>query len=217
MKNFRLFAFGFLVSVGATQVAMGAESFSLSRDILKSKELAFVPHKGPGAFDSYIMVDVPYAPVESLFKFIQTTLGTNLKNRGEAHITVITPVEFRSSLESKLSIDELNQMAVDAKLQEADFSVLGLGSGKVSQKDPQGNSKTLETFYLVVSAPELLQFRKRVQDAFVAKGGDARAFEAQKFYPHITVGFTERDLHIQDGVVKDSKSLDSRFLVTLKP
>jgi hypothetical protein len=50
---------------------------------------------------SHLAMNIPYIPVESLRKEVEKRLGSDLKNRGEAHITVITPPEYER-LKSRL-------------------------------------------------------------------------------------------------------------------
>jgi len=53
------------------------------------------------------------------------------------------------------------------------------------------------TYFIVVDAPFLKTWRK------TRWGLNEEKFP---YYPHITLGFTERDLHLQDGAVKDARS-----------
>jgi hypothetical protein len=45
-----------------------------------------------------------------------------------------------------------------------------------------------------------------LQNQFENSGGRPGDFDADKFYSHITVGFTDRDLHEADGVIKNMDS-----------
>ncbi|MNT88586.1 hypothetical protein D3C72_2291690 [compost metagenome] len=53
---------------------------------------------------------------------------------------------------------------------------------------------------------ELLEMREAVQKLFIAKGGNSSEFLPGKYYPHITLGYSVKDLHYEDGVVKDLRS-----------
>ncbi|MBI2519920.1 MAG: 2'-5' RNA ligase family protein [Bdellovibrio sp.] len=179
----------------------------LSQDIYYNQALPFNTYEGPGAFDSYLVMNVRYEPVKQVFGQITPAVVSRLISRGEAHITVITPPEFTQTLKSKLTMAEINQIARDMEIQKSRFNVLAVGSGKIIS-----GGLPLETFFLIVQSEDLLQIRRRIQKAFVAKGGDQKAFDPESFYPHITVGFTKRDLHESDGVIKDIEhSLDPRF------
>lgn len=88
-------------------------------------------------------------------------------------------------------------MAINRNIQGSNFDVTCLGSGK-KDKD--------HTYFIVVESQDLVEIRKDVQKLFVHRGGDPLAFNPTKFYPHITLGFTTRDLHESDGVIKDKRS-----------
>jgi len=49
-------------------------------------------------------------------------------------------------------------------------------------------------------------YRKEVQNLFISKGGEPVKFLPAKYFPHITLGFTKRDLHESDDVKKDRNS-----------
>lgn len=62
------------------------------------------------------------------------------------------------------------------------------------------------TVYLVVQSPDLVERRKALRNQFERNGGRTGDFDADRFFPHITVGFTGRDLHESDGVIKNNDS-----------
>jgi 2'-5' RNA ligase len=68
-----------------------------------------------------------------------------------------------------------------------------------------------KTFYIVVESPELVAIRQEIQNLFLLKGGNEKDFVAENFYPHITIGYTKRDLHDEDGIIKDAKSCISKI------
>lgn len=65
-----------------------------------------------------------------------------------------------------------------------------------------------------VNSPDLVAIRKEIQELYVSRGGDGRLFEANHYYPHITVGFSKQDLHEADGVIKDKNSCIAPVYVT---
>lgn len=192
--------FALIVFSGLVQAAAGPK-FYISQDVFKNSKLPFISHQGSGPFDSYLTMEVNFEPVADLFKQLLIAKRVPLTNRGEAHITVITPVEFTEILKSKLTMTEIDEIAQKNKIQNAKFEVVCVGKGSLDI-----NAKTEWAFYLVVRTPDLLRIREEIQKAFVAKGGDKEFFKPQYFYPHITLGYTERDLHISDGVIKDESS-----------
>jgi 2'-5' RNA ligase len=165
-----------------------------------------------------LAINIPYQPVADLRQQLERHLEKNLDNfkswnpQGEAHITVVTPPEFESVLSKKLSMDEINAIAMHENIQTSDVNVLGLGTGRTIIAD-----QNEETFFILVSSSKLNSIRESIHDAFVAKGGAPESWDYKTYYPHITVGFTKRDLHIQDGVIKDVEhSLDARFQLVLR-
>lgn len=186
-----------LLPLLALLFSLSSFAFSLSKTVYNNADLAFIQHEGNGAFDSYLSMEVRYAPVKELFLSLVKSEGKELKNRGEAHITVITPVEFFEVLKSKVSITEINEIAKKSRIQNSAFKVVCLGKGSLKKDD---------TYYVVVNSVDLLEIRKKVQKLFESRGGVAGTFMAEHFFPHITLGFTTRDLHETDGVVKNDKS-----------
>lgn len=186
-----------------TSIAQAAsQKFYLSEQVYKNSKLPFQSHQGPGAFASYLVMDVKYPPVADLYKQLLVAIkGVSLINRGEAHITVVTPVEYTEILKSKLSMTEIDDIAKKNKIQDSKFEVVCVGKGSL-----EVNSKTEDAYYVVVRSPDLLKIREEIQKLFIMKGGDKDFFKPQYFYPHITLGFTLRDLHVDDGVIKDESS-----------
>ena len=184
-----------------------AFAFELSQSVYKNSDLPFTKHEGTGAFDSYLTMEIKYGPVKELFKQVAHAELKPLRNRGEAHITVITPVEYFEVLKEKVSIKEINEIAVHNNIQKSVFEVVCLGKGSF-KKD--------ETFYLVLKSADLIKIRNEIQKLFISRGGKAEAFKASHFFPHITLGFTTRDLHEADGVIKDEKSCFANIEIVKK-
>lgn len=179
----------------------GAPKYHLSTKVFDNKDLPFISHRGPGPFDSYLTMEIQFAPIADLFKQLLLDQRKVLTNRGEAHITVLTPVEFHEILKSKLTMDDIDEIARKQKLQESPFTIVCLGEGSLEM-----NSKLESAYYVVVRSPALLKVREEIQKAWIAKGGDKESFKPEYFYPHITLGYTARDLHLSDGVVKDEST-----------
>lgn len=141
-------------------------------------------------------MNLDYTDYKDLIAVIENTKSLKLKSRGESHITVITPPEFEA-LSKKISIQDINKIALDSDIQHSSFDKICVGEG---QKDD------LKTYFVVVSSPSLLAIRKTISKQFAKNGGQAKDFKAENFFPHVTIGFTERDLFESDGVVKDAAS-----------
>ena len=203
---------GLLVFLSATLYANGQSVVCLDTQVYDGGSQAFIEHLGTGFFQSYLTMNLPYEPVRGLWEQMEKKLGKRLINRGEAHITVITPPEFTSGLDKKVSIQEIHNIAKKMKIQKSNFDVLCIGSGK-----KKIDGKLEETFFVVVQSNDLMKIRKAVQKLFVKRGGDPSQFRPEKFYPHITIGFTKRDLHESDGVIKGANAKDKRFRLMMAP
>lgn len=160
--------------------------------------MPFVSHSQEKA--PYLALNVSFSEVNEIKNKLEQKMGKKLINRGEAHVTVITPPEYEL-LKEKISMTTIDELASLSKIQEAPFQVVCVGKGSLT------SPKLQETYFLVLSAPELISLRKKILQTYITLGGnDQVKFNPEEFYPHITVGFLERDLHIQDGVVKDRSS-----------
>ena len=176
-------------------------TFHISSDVHDTNTVKFIPHSGPGAFDNYLIQNVPFTPVKQLYLSLQEKLQQSLTNRGEAHITVITPPEYHNSLRSFVSMREIDKIAIDMNIQKCKFEIICLGRGTKKIDD-----KEEHTYFVVVKSSQLLAIRKKIWELYVAKGGEADKFDYKHYYPHITLGFTKRDLHESDGIIKDKSA-----------
>lgn len=179
-----------------------AESnLTLSRHVLDNTQIPFVSHSGPGAFDSYLTMNITFEPIKDLLDQFSATYERPLISRGEAHITVVTPPEFLILKKMGISISDIDGIARQRNIQSSRFEPICIGKGSAQIK------RTVEeTFYVVVKAEDLLAIRRDIFDLFQANGGTKDQFNPDSYFPHITLGFTARDLHESDGVIKDVKS-----------
>lgn len=176
----------------------------------------FLAHHGAAPMSTTLAMNIEYEPVKSLRKPIEDTIGRKLDfltmwdAQGEAHITTITPVEFDKYLKPYVSAQEMESIARKMDIQGSDIRINGIGSGKAVI-----DNKEEETFFIIVDSDKLKDIRKAVYDMYaerVSAQGKEPEWNYREFYPHITIGYTKRDLHIQDGVIKDAAhSLDRRF------
>jgi hypothetical protein len=184
------------------------EELRISKEIYKTESEAFLAYDKPTQWGSWLQMSVPYAPARKLTEEIEKVTGTKLKNRGEAHITVVTPVEYWNVLKpAGLMMSEINQVALSAKIQSARFEVICVGRGSKLLENKQEY-----TYFVVVQSVDLVEIRKEIKKLFLAKGGRSQDFDAERYYPHITLGFTQRDLHESDGIIKDRKSCWRKLL-----
>ena len=191
-----------LVSFGILFPSSGfAHTLELSDEVLRSSRFKIPFHSGKGKLDSYLAIDVPYGPIKALQKKVEDYFGVTLKSRGEAHITVVTPVEHWKRLRRFLDIKDLHRYGEVEELQSMKYSILCVGRGQRKLKE------NLEsTFFVVLDAPEVVEFRRGVQKLMVLGGGKQWYFKPERYYPHITIGFTKRDLHVSDGIVKGRRT-----------
>lgn len=68
------------------------------------------------------------------------------------------------------------------------------------------NNNTETVYFVVVNSPALFELRKKINEAFIRNGGDKKAFDPNKYEPHVTLGYTKRDLFMEDGVSKNKIS-----------
>ncbi len=154
--------------------------------------------KKPASIKSYVSLDLAYPEYQQTLNKLDAFLSTKLINRGEAHITVITPPEF-TKITAKVSPETIHQEWEEWKTKT--FKKVCLGEGSLKEKN-----QVLKTYYVVVEAPELLAFREYLKNKYAVVD-----FKANVFYPHITLGFTEKDLHFEQGVIKDLKSCPKKL------
>lgn len=201
-----------LVQAITIQLWASNQEIILSKSVHNTSNIQFQPHLGQGPFANYLSMEIPYLPISQARLQLEALLGAKLKNRGEAHITVITPPEYFQVLKEKISIQEINQLAVKSNLQSARFEALCLGAASPKIQTTSGGGKNFKvfsgneppsTYYVVVKSDDLLKFRVAIQKLYIARGGNPTSFNPLHYFPHITVGFTDRDLHESDGVIKD--------------
>ncbi len=114
-----------------TQVQAGPSEFKLSKKVFDNRSLAFIPHQGDGPFDTYLTMEIQFEPMAELFKQLLIQKRMPLTSRGEAHITVITPIEFNDVLKSKLSMKEIDDVAKEAVIQSSKFETICVGKSSL--------------------------------------------------------------------------------------
>ena len=149
---------------------------------------------------SHLAMNVNQPPVQKIQKSIEADLQEPLKTRGESHITIINPIEYEK-LKTYLPIEKINELARGASVQQASFKPICLGRGHL-----QIEGREESTYFIVVESEDLLKLRFNIKEAFVAAGGASKDFDEKLYFPHITIGFTKRDLHFEDGIIKNKTS-----------
>jgi len=166
-----------------------------------TEKAEFIPHMEEKPMKAYLAMNLPYLPYQTLLEQLQSREGITLQNRGEAHITVVTPVEYDKVLKRHLSIADIHKIAIDAGIQDLAFTPTCLGRG-----EKEINGKLEQTYFVVVDSSALIDLRGKIEEAYVKNGGKAQEFVPEKYHPHVTLGYTARDLHNEDGVVKNQKA-----------
>lgn len=187
-----------------------AESTASNPKIFKApvtKEIApFLAHTEEKPMQAYLSMNLPYAPYQAMLAQLEKAEGVTLKSRGDAHITVVTPVEYDKVLKKHLSIAAIHKIAEEAKLQEIPWTPVCIGK---AQKEIAGKKET--TYFVVVESPELIDLRGKIEEAYIKNGGKAQTFVPERISAHITLGFTNRDLHAEDRVSKRRDSCIYNF------
>ncbi|MEK2688781.1 hypothetical protein [Bdellovibrio sp. GT3] len=162
---------------------------------------SFIPHTGDGPFKNYLAFNLSHDGYKPILEQLEGLLKTTLKSRGESHITVVTPVEFDKVLSRRLKMQDIHALAESMQLQKSPYHPLCLGQGRMNL-----NGKEESTYFVVVESEALFKIRKAIEELYIRKGGKSGEFKAELFFPHVTLGYTERDLHYEDGVIKDAAS-----------
>lgn len=182
-------------------------AFELDRSVLDNSNVSFIPHTTPKPYQRYVSYEMNYAPVKELLEVLKLQTGP-LKDRGEAHITVITPPEFDLVLGKLLTIEEINEVALAENIQDATFEPVCVGTGSKLDRT---------AYYVVVRAPELVRIREAVYALYLSKeGADPKAFNPHRFFPHITLGYVNDDVHESDGLEKTDKTCPRGWEITLR-
>ena len=171
--------------------------FYLDRSVYKSM------HYTTLFIESGAMVQaVYYEAVRQLIPQLESRYGLKLQNRGEAHITAITPPEYTGATNAQkiglcnlISSGEIHSR-YRSVIQKLKFQALCIGS----RQTPDGKL----VFFLVLRSPGLMQLRKDLQSIYEERGRLSKIptqFSAQNYWPHITIGYIKDDVHgVSKGV-----------------
>ncbi|KAJ1981803.1 hypothetical protein H4R35_000569 [Dimargaris xerosporica] len=184
------------------------DAIAVPRRLFHTAPIPFAPHAGPGPFDTWLQQTLNYmhlAIVRAAVTHQHNDTRHPLQDRGEAHVTLITPPEFSQILApAGVTHADLVRIAQQHRVQRIAFRPICIGRQQIP--DPLEPGVNQVVYNLIVASPEWLQLRWAVWDHFVALGGEPSHWDPQYYYPHITIGFTHRDLFDQDGVHKGSNS-----------
>lgn len=131
---------------------------------------------------------------------------SKFEDRGEAHITLITPPEYDgrfhdgNGLNNIFSPQEIHNLFKN-DIQNTSFDILCIGE--------EYRSDDHRVFFLVVDSPDLFSMRQFLKESFdrdnEASDGTLlypSHFNPLDYYPHITIAYVKDDIY---GVTKDSR------------
>lgn len=177
--------------------------FVINDELYDYKNLRPIPHEGyydpitdSGKWLNYLAINLPYTPIKKIRDEVEKAFNVDLQitenKRGkEAHLTLITPLEYWQ-LHSHLKMQQINQVFLK-RIQSLKFRLKCLARAKIKEQ---------KTYFLVAESEDLINLRKEVHKLFVKNGGDPAAFKPTHYFPHVTVGFNVRDLHEKDHILK---------------
>lgn len=166
-----------------------------------------VTFKETSAVKNYVSLDLAYPYYKMVFDKLETRLKTPLKNRGEAHITLVTPPEFKI-LATKISPKRIHELANQFMATNPPIQNMCVG-----HFEKKLTSQLEHVYYVVIEAPELVEFRKQLA---LESGLEKNAFDPELFFPHVTIGFTDRDMHYEDGAIKSPQSCPDNLKAVLR-
>ncbi|MFZ3229262.1 MAG: hypothetical protein WA160_03570 [Pseudobdellovibrio sp.] len=156
---------------------------------------------------NYVSLDIAYPYYKMILGKLENRLGKSLKSRGESHVTLITPPEF-NVLKTKISPEQIHKMAAVFFETKPEFKSVCLGKfEKKILSEPQ------QVYFVVIESKDFLEFRKSLA---LQSGLDKNTFDPDLFYPHVTIGFSERDLHYEDGAIKNATACPADLKAILK-
>ncbi|KAI9301336.1 hypothetical protein BJ944DRAFT_169267 [Cunninghamella echinulata] len=115
-------------------------------------------------------MELDFQYVKPVFDNLNSTTQP-LLTRNEAHITIISPPEYKILSSANINIVDINAIAMKHKVQSSHFKVACLG--KVSQ---QNNT----VYQLIVTSPDLIKIREDIFRLYYSKHGNLALFD-----PHV--------------------------------
>ena len=179
----------FLLCISSQLLA--AEGFYLSKAVYDP-----VPFSDQYADSGALIRNVNIEPLKSIKLQIEGREGVKLEDRGEAHITVITPPESQGAGDDPeggigqfITMTELIDRYASS-IMDTEFEVVCVGRQK---------REGAVVYYLVVDSPSIIGVRQHIGREMKALAGVATEglkFEPRLgFYPHITIGYLGSDVH----------------------
>ncbi|KAI8145379.1 hypothetical protein BJV82DRAFT_603462 [Fennellomyces sp. T-0311] len=145
------------------------EPVSIPKNVYKTKNIAFLPH------EDWLGQELDYQYVLPVAQALNTT-EEPLLTRGESHITVITPPEFYTLAEANVTIGEINEIALEFRIQSSKFNLVCVGKESLVVDEQK-----YVVYQLIADAPNLQRIREAVFRLYVSKGGNPALFD-----PHVS-------------------------------
>ncbi len=123
-----------------------------------------------------VHLEVDYEKIQKAKRLLEAQIGEQLKDRGEAHITILSPQEVKLAGVSTKEIVE----AFWQDILKAEWSADWVG---------KASDGTSTTYFFIVDSPDLILVREHIKERF---GIDKMGVLDQDL--HITIGYTVRDV-----------------------
>ncbi len=145
------------LSIVVLMISMACQNSSVLNPNKTSTKLVKIASTPISSHSDYLSLDLDYSSIFPIRMKLEKHLNTELLNRGEAHITVISPPEFAilKTFVPMYEIEEISRKYVqNLQKNPSQIEVLCVGSGHLN---------SLSTYFIVVKAPSLVQLRREVQ------------------------------------------------------
>jgi len=207
-------AFILLTSFLVVPIALASGDEMGLYELTNTQNMPFITHVNddPTSYSNALALNVAYDPIVRIRSMIEQKIGRSLDYNkrwnpaGEAHVTTITPPEYVNVLRHGISIERIHEIAEAEHIQSADLRLLGIGRGV---KTIDGTLH--ETYFVIVDSNKLREIRHIIYQEYLANGGDPKAFDPTWFFPHITIGYTLKDIHAPEVYKDIQHSFDERF------
>jgi hypothetical protein len=168
-----------------------------------------------------LAVDLDYDTVRTLKQSLEQEFGLTLKDRGDAHLTLIRPAAQMLLKEGKVGVDQLKILRT---LVGQDIAVEGIGTvpnnlskaeiaeylrkeQEDARDDPEKRAKGV-TYFAVIKLPtEVLALLNELNQQYNDTTEDPSK-KLGKYHPHVTIGFTHGDRFDAPKVVNPNVSVE---------
>lgn len=182
-----------------TQERVASATYHLNRSI--EEQAGAIQNKG-----SHWAVSIPFASISELTEQLKSASDLKLKNRGEAHITILTPDDLKLLQLTPEKTSRILSIAQREPFSHVRFNVSCLGGIQTGNRttDPK-------VFYIVVDSEDILNFRRKIREELFdnsACSSPDQDFCPDHYFPHITIGFTKSDIHprVRDKIKKNKET-----------